>query len=267
MTATLLDQASEQLGTALPRLLGALLLLILGLLAARVLARLARRALTRLGLDRVVERWGLPDTLERAGLGRSLSRLVGVALRLALSVVVVFAALSLLGLQFLSASLNEGILFIPRLITALLLVLVGVVVAALVRQWLERGSVQMNLPIAIGPTAQIVLVGLFGLTAANQVGISIVPLLTVALIAFLTVAITLALAFGLGSREVARSLSAARYARADFEVGQTVRVADARGTIVRIDSAATTLQDGEEFIRVPNHLLVEHVVVREAGDV
>lgn len=265
--ATVLDEAGNQLGGFIPRIGGALLLLVVGIILAWVVARLLRRGLRMAGLDSTAERYGVADVLERAGLGRSLSRLVGVALRLALSVVVVFAALSLLGLQFLSASLNEGILFIPRLITALLIVLVGVVVAALVRQWLERGSVQMNLPIAIGPTAQIVLVALFGLTAANQVGISIVPLLTVALIAFLTVAITLALAFGLGSREVARSLSAARYARADFEVGQTVRVADARGTIVRIDSAATTLQDGEEFIRVPNHLLVEHVVVREAGDV
>lgn len=267
MTATLLDQASDQLGTALPRVVGALLLLVVGVLVARLLGRLVRKALAGLGLDRAVERWRLPDTLERAGLGRSLSRLVGMAVRLSLTVVAVFAALSLLGLEFLSASLNEGVLFIPRLITALVIVLAGVVAAALVREWLERSSAQMDLPVAIGPVVQVVLIALFGLTAATQVGISIAPLLTIMLIAVMAVAATLALAFGLGSREVARSLSAARYARADFEVGQTVRIGDVRGTIVRIDSAATILQSGEEVIRVPNHLLVERVVVREGGEV
>jgi small-conductance mechanosensitive channel len=87
-------------------------------------------------------------------------------------------------------------------------------------------------------------------------------ILTVALIALTA---TLALAFGLGAREIARSLSAARYARADFAVGQTVRIGDLRGTIERIDSAATHLRTPTELVRVPNHLLIEGVVRVEDG--
>ena len=265
--ATILDTASDQLGSALPRVAAALLLLVAGVIVARIAGRLVRKALIGLGLDSAVERWHLPATLERAGLGRSLARIVGVVVRISLTVVVVFAALSLLGLAFLSESLNEGVLFIPRLITALALLLAGVVLAALARNWVDRASMQMDLPIAIGPVVQVVVVVLFGLTAANQVGIAIAPLLTIVLIALAAVAATLAIAFGFGAQEVARSLSAARYARADFAVGQTIRVDDLRGTIVRIDSAATTLQAGAETVRVPNSLLVERIVVREDGDV
>ena len=74
---------------------------------------------------------------------------------------------------------------------------------------------------------------------------------------------TVALAFGLGSREIARSLSAARYARADFSVGETVRVGELRGRIERIDSAATVLRVGDDRIRVPNRVLIEGVVTVE----
>ena len=77
-------------------------------------------------------------------------------------------------------------------------------------------------------------------------------------------AFTLALAFGLGAREIARSLTSGRYARADFEVGQTIRVGDVRGEIVSIEPAATTLKAGDETIRVPNSLLVERMVFVEA---
>ena len=79
-------------------------------------------------------------------------------------------------------------------------------------------------------------------------------------------ALTLALAFGLGAREMARSLTSGRYARADFEVGQTIRVGDVRGEIVSIEAAATTLKAGNETIRVPNSLLVERMVVVEAAE-
>ena len=66
-------------------------------------------------------------------------------------------------------------------------------------------------------------------------------------------------------REMARSLTSGRYARADFAVGQTIRVGDVRGEIVSIESAATTLRSGSETIRIPNSLLVERMVFVEGG--
>jgi hypothetical protein len=266
MIASVVERAGDQLGDFLPRLGGALLLLVIGLLVAIVLGRLTRRALVRAGLDRFADRSGTSELLAQAGLGSSLAALIGTAVRLTIVVVVTFAAMTLLGLEFLSDSLNEGILFIPRLLAALALVLIGVVLAAFLRAWLERTSGQLDFPVAIGPVVQVLVIVLFGLCAAAQVGVTVAPLTAVAVVLLGAIAITLTLAFGLGAREIARSLTSARYARADFEVGQTIRVGDMRGRIVRIDGAATTLEAGAETIRIPNSLLVERIVVVEAAD-
>jgi hypothetical protein len=263
MTATVVDRAGDQLGNFLPRLGGALLLLVVGLLAAIIVGRLVRAALVRAGVDRFAERTGTDTLLGQAGLGSSLSALVGTAVRLSIVVVAVFASLTLLGLEFLSDSLNEGILFIPRLLTALALVLVGIVLAAFLRAWMERTSTQLDFPLAIGPDVQVLVIVVFALCAAAQAGVAVGTLTALALVLLGAIAATLALAFGLGSREIARSLSSGRYARADFEVGQTIRLDDLRGTIVRIDGAATTLESDGETIRVPNNLLVERVVIVE----
>jgi hypothetical protein len=263
MTGAIYDRAGDQLGEFLPRLGGALALFLVGLLAAIVLGRIARTALVRLGVDRFAERTGTKEMLARAGLGESLAGLVGTAVRVSVVIVALFAALSLLGFEFLSDSLNAGILFIPRLLVALALVLIGLVLGAFVRAWLERTSAQVDFPIAIGTVAQVIVIAIFGLCAAAQAGVATAPLTALALLLVGAVAITFALAFGLGSREVARSLSSGRYVRADFEVGQTIRIDDLRGTIVRMDGAATTLRTGAETVRVPNHLLVERVVVVE----
>ena len=266
MIASVVDRAGEQLGDFLPRLGGALILLVAGLLIAALLGRLVRAALDRAGLDRLAERLGAGETLTRAGLGTSVSRLAGVAVRLSISVIAVFSALSLLGLEFLSDSLNQGILYIPRLLSAMVLVLLGLILGALARVWVERTAAQMDFPVALGPVVQAVIVVLAVLCAAVQLGIAIGTVTALVQIILAAVGLTVALAFGLGGRELGRALSATRYARADFAVGQTIRVGDLRGTIARIDSAATTLTAGAERIRIPNNVLVEGVVIVEEGD-
>jgi small-conductance mechanosensitive channel len=266
MIATVVGRAGDQLGQFLPRMGGALVLLVAGLLIAGILGRLTRKALERAGLDRLAERAGANELLGRGGLGGSLSGLVATAVRLTIIVVACFAALTLLGLAFLSDSLNQAILFIPRLVVALVLVLIGIVIGALARAWVDRTTAQLDFPVAIGPVVQVVVVVLFGLCAAAQAGVSVAPLVVVALLVLGTIAVTLALAFGLGAREVARSLTSARYARADFRAGQTIRVGDLRGEIVRIDGAATTLKSGKDTIRIPNSMLVERVVIVEGAE-
>jgi small-conductance mechanosensitive channel len=261
--ATVLDEAGNQLGGFIPRLGGALLLLLVGIIVARVFARLLRRGLRMAGLDSASERWGVADVLERAGLGRSLSHVISVAVRISLTVVVVFAALSLLGLQFLSQSLNEGVLFLPKVLAALALVLIGVVLAAFVRDRVDRTATQWDLPVPLGPVAQGVVLAIFFITAAAQLTISTVLLMVLVAIFLAAVAAPFAIAFGLGGRDVARSLSAGRYVRAAFDEGQVIRVDDIRGRVERIEPSATVLRTDTEKIRVPNHVLIERTVVIE----
>jgi small-conductance mechanosensitive channel len=261
--ATVLDEAGNQLGGFIPRLGGALVLLVVGIIVAWVVARLLRRGLRMAGLDSTAERYGVADVLERAGLGRSLSHVLAVAVRISLTVVVVFAALSLLGLQFLSRSLNEGVLFLPKVLAALALVLIGVVLAAFVRDRVDRTATQWDLPIPIGPVAQGVVLAIFIITAAAQLTISIALLMVLVAILLAAAAAPVALAFGLGGRDVARSLSAGRYVRAAFDEGQVIRVDDIRGRVERIEPSATVLRSGTETIRVPNHVLIDRTVVIE----
>ena len=262
----LVNNGIETLGEALPRIGGALLLLALGLLVARLAGRFARRALNALGVDDLAERFGVHEVLARVGIERPLSRLMGRVVRLSLSVVVVFAAVSLLGLAALSSSLNAVLLFLPKLFVALALVVAGAIVAQLVGDRVERLATQMALGPAIGRIVQAAIFAIFLVTAIAQLGISTELLTALVGITFVAAALTVALAFGLGSREVARQVSAGRYVGAAFDVGQTITVDGIRGEIVALENAATVLrrEDGQT-LRVPNHLLLESVVALHDG--
>jgi small-conductance mechanosensitive channel len=264
--ADILSRAGDTLGDFLPQLGGALALLVIGLLAARLIGALVRRALTRARLDELAERWHVDDTLERAGLRTSLAGLCGAVVRIVLSVVVVFAALTLLGLEPLSQSLNEAVLFLPRLIVALVLVLAGILLSGLVRERVDRLTYQMDFPVPLGQLAQIATLAIFAIMAAVQIGVSAGILIVVIAIILAGVAATFAIAFGLGGREVARALNAGRFVRGAYDIGQTIEVGDLRGQIVAIEPDATVLgTDDNRRIRVPNHMLLESVVTIGGG--
>ena len=263
---TLLDTAQEELGGFLPRLGGALVLLIVGLVIAALLGRLTRRALQKLGADTLAERWGIHRVLERAGLGQSISKLLGRALRIALSLIVILAALSLTGLQFLSVALNQAVLFLPKVLAAGALLLAGVVLGGFAREWVDRLAYQMDLPLPLGRVAQVVVVGVFAITAAAQVAVSTAILMVLVALLVAAIGATFALAFGLGGREVARELSAGRYLRTAYQTGQVISFGDVHGRIESIDTAATVLRTENGTVRVPNNLLLGSVVTVHEAD-
>jgi small-conductance mechanosensitive channel len=262
---TVLDRAGETLGGYLPRLGGALVLLLVGLLVAALLRRLIERGLRAAGFDDFGERWGAHDVLERFGMRRSLSRLVARAVRLAVVIVVLFAALSLLGLAFLSEALNAGILFLPRLFVALALLLVGMILSEMARGQVDRLAGQMDIPGPVGTLAQAVVLALFAVTALAQLGIPTQVLLLLAAILLSAAGLMFALAFGIGGREMAREVSARRYVEAAFDLGQEITVNGHRGRIAAIESTCTVLETGPgERVRVPNSQLIASPVTEHA---
>lgn len=255
--ATILGRAGDSLGGYLPRLGGALLLLVVGLLFAALIRRALVKLLQAAKVDELGERWGVHDILESLGLERSLSALIARAVRIAIVVVVVFAALSLLGLEFLSDSLNAVILFLPRVFVALALLVAGIAIGQVVRRQVDRLAGQMDIPGPVGALAEALILGVFAVTALAQLGIPTQVLLLLAAILLGAVALTLALAFGIGGRDTAREVSARRYVEGAYEVGEEITVNGSRGRISAIEATGTVLQtDGGDRVRIPNSQLV-----------
>ena len=265
IVATILDRAGDSLGGYLPRLGGALLLLIAGLVVAALIRRLLVKLLRAAGVDDLGERWGVHDVLENVGLGRSLSTQVARAVRIAIVFVVVFAALSLVGLAFLSESLNQAILFLPRLFVALALLVAGIVIGQVARRQVDRLAQQMDIPGPVGALTETVVLGVFAVTALAQLGIPTQVLLLLAAILLGAIALTLALAFGIGGREMAREVSARRYVEGSFNVGEEVSVGGERGRIAAIEATGTVLEtSGGDRVRIPNSQLVASIVTLHA---
>jgi small-conductance mechanosensitive channel len=262
LPASVLDSALDGIGGFLPNLAGAIVVLVIGLIAARIVTKVVRKILQTAGIDKMGERWGVHDALGRVGLGSSLSGLIAGLVRFLLLFVVIVLAVSILGLPALDEALNEAILFLPRLVVGLAILMLAVVAGNTVREKVDRIAQQMDLHGPLGLAAQIAVIGVGTIVAVAMMGIPTLFLVLLATTLVAGVALTAALAFGLGSRDVVGQLAAGRYLSEAIQPGRLVKVGDIEGEVIATEGAATTIRTGEgELTRVPNRMLLDAVVV------
>ena len=90
-----------------------------------------------------------------------------------------------------------------------------------------------------------------GLVAVEQLGIDVSLLTTLILIVLSALFGGAALAFGLGGRDWVANVLSAHYVSRLYQVGQTIRVSDVEGRIVRITETVVILETADGEVAVP----------------
>lgn len=252
----------QRLQPYLVRLLSAAALLLLGSVIGRFLESGTRRA-AQAAMDRLGRRGVGSAAVSAANLARSVSVLGGRFVYWLIFLLFAAAAIEVLGLPIVSRAVEQLAAYLPNAITALVIVLVGIVVGSLAGGATAAAAASRGVryAAAVGRAVQATLVLLATLIGLEQVGIHgelVVVLLAVVIGTMLGGA---ALAFGLGARTAVSNIVAAYYVNQNYRVGQTVRVGGVEGRIVRTTSTAVVLDTKEGQVQVPAHLFSEQASV------
>jgi hypothetical protein len=210
-----LTELGDLLASLLPRLLVMLVLVAIGLaggwLARAVVSRVARAV----GLDRHGERWGLAPALRRSGIFRPPSEVLGALAFWALFVLFASAGIDSLGFPGAPRATAFLLAFLPPLFAAVLIVVVGLLVANFLSQGLLIAAVNAGVPEArlLARAVQWGVLLFAVATALTHLGVGKEMVLLGFGITFGGLVFALALAFGLGGRTVARDILARRLRR------------------------------------------------------
>lgn len=250
LRATLADITSSA-RVFLPNFLGAVALLLGGWLLARLLQRLGTRLTRR--FDAFARRSNVDGALQRIGVQRPLSELIGGFVFWTVFLFFVAGATEALGLAVLSTWLTGVAFFVPRIAAAILVLLAGSLVANFVRDAIRTASATANVAYgeALAQVVRTVLIAVAVLIAVNELGID-VTILTVALGVVLGATFGgVALAFGLGARTAVSNIIGSHYLRQLLRVGQTVRFGAVQGEIEAITPTAVVLKTADGRVIVP----------------
>ena len=213
---TFLDrlQASfADLGALLPALVGALVILFAGYLLARLVQRGAERILRRVRLNQMLERGGVMQAVERSGSHMNPTRVVSNLLFWFVMFAVLLVAANALGLESLAVVFSELVGYIPSVIAAVVIVIVGSVLGEFVGGLIlaSAGGLHGGLTMARVGRGGVIMIAVF--MALQQLGVAPNIVTTAFAILFGAVAFALALSFGLGNRDLAGEVTRAWYER------------------------------------------------------
>lgn len=251
----------SKLAEFLPNLLGALVILLVGWLIAALARKLTATLLGRIGFDALVEKIGLGRLLARTD--KTGSYLVATLVFWFFVLTFLASASESLGLDNISATLTSFVAYLPNVLAALILVVVGTVLAGFVKNVVAVGAENMGLEFGapLSNLAYAVVLIVIASLAASQLQVQTELVNGLVMIAFIATAGAIALALGLGTRDIAKQVIAGVYARDLYEPGVELCVGEDSGVLIEVGATTTILQreDGQRIF-VPNDKLNEVVV-------
>lgn len=258
-----LTRSIDNVVNFIPALINGLIVLAIGYAIAWIVRWLLATILRHIGFDPLVERTGITGSLRGIGIQTPLSTIIAQTVFLLLLLSFLITATELMGLTAVTQLLQSLLNFVPSMIAAAIIFLLGGIVASfagnLVTTMARGGG--LNYAARLGQVVRV-LVSLFVVVLAlGALKVDTALLVTAITIGIAAFGLALGLALGLGARGMVHHVLAGYYLRQRFPVGQQVATENAQGEVRGIGGVNTVLatQEGEALV-VPNGLLLESLV-------
>ena len=189
----------------LPTLLAVIVVLVVGWMVAALLQKAVTRFLKLARLDTISEKAGIANVLLKGDISLTLSEIIGTLVYWLFVLVVILAAVNLLHLTQAGLLLNEVILYIPRVIAALLILVLGIFLASVLATTVRTTAANSGVSQAkgLGRLTQVIVVVFTVIQALGQLQIDVSILNLVIRAAVGSLALGLAIALGLGCQGIA----------------------------------------------------------------
>ena len=211
---TLLSLLNEVL-LYMPKVISAAIILIIGYIIARIVRGALTRGLRLVHFDQLADRAGISGMLQRAGVRMDAARLLATIVFWWIFLMFIENALNALALPTITAYLNAILGYLPRVFAAVLIVLVGALIANVVAGAIRGATAETGLT-ASGLLASLakwfILLFTF-LTAVTELDVAQSMIFILFACAVGMVALAGGLAFGLGGREMAAQILNNWYSR------------------------------------------------------
>lgn len=202
------QQFLNEIAIALPKIIGALIILIIGWIIAKLLKRLFVKLLRLARFNFLTEKSGIEKFLKEGGVKTDSIEVLGTLLYWIIMLIVIMATLNSLNLTAASALFNEIMLYIPNIVVAIVILIIGIYLARMVSQIVLTSlkSMQDKTSHLISQISYVVIIIMTIFLTLGQLNIAQNIVSSAFQIVFGAICLALALAFGLGGREKASEI-------------------------------------------------------------
>ena len=243
MTDALKDMVSKFANTV-PNVFMALIIFLIGYIVSKVAAKIIKTSLSKIGIDSLGEKLNEIDIVQKANIDFKISDVTSKIFYYFLMLFFAVAATSVLGIPEISDLVSDIFKFIPNLIVALIILVIGTLLADLLRNGVGTALKSLGIP-----SAGLISSGLFYFIFINVVilALSQAKINTDFLSQNISIVIggivaAFALAYGLASRDVMGNMVASFYTGDRFKIGDNITLDGVTGTVADVDKSTLTIK-------------------------
>ena len=201
-----LQQGFDAFFAFLPNLLAFLVILVVGYFVAKIVKTIVSKGLEKLGMDKALHESDAGQYVERVSPGASPSKGIGQVVFYLVFAFFFFSAIGALQIPALTTFMNQVLAFLPNVIAAIAIFVIAAVVAGAVGAGVAKLMGDTPTGKIVGTVAPAIILVIASFMVLEQLNIA-PEIVRIAFAATMgALALGLALAFGLGGRDVASRL-------------------------------------------------------------
>lgn len=251
--------------TFLPDLIVATIFLLVGWLVASMVKRFLNKFLIKIGFNTFLDKLGLDTLLKKMEVSVTGSQVVATIVSTFFLLIFLLAALDIVGLTVLSGLIDTLVLFLPKLLASLAVLLSGFFVAQIVFNGVKIAAKNTGIDYgrSVAEVCRGIIIVITVSLSITQLDIDVSLLNNIMTVIIASVGLAAAISLGIGTKSMAQEIVAGVYLREMYQVGDNIEVKDIKGTLASIGSVASKVMgEGESMTTVPNTFLLANKVTK-----
>lgn len=236
-----------------PNVFMALVIFLVGYIVAKIIAKVLKKTLKNIGIDSIGEKLNEVDIVQKANIDIKISDIASKVMYYIVLLFFTVASTSVLGIPEISNLVSDIFTFVPNLIVALIVLILGTLLADALRKFLATALTSLGIASA-GLISSFLFYFLFiniVILALSQAKIDTSFLSQNISIIIAGIVAAFAIGYGLASKDVMANMVASFYSKDQFEPGQKITIDGITGVVTSVSKSSLEITTDNGRVQIP----------------
>lgn len=240
-----------------------IIILLVGYVAGKITKIVVTKILSVAGLKRITAKTWTEEVLKVTGYKGNIVDFIGDLIKWSVYIVTLAVVVQVLGFASVANIFNQIIIFVPRIIVAILIVVIGFIVADFFGKVFEEGMGRIFkddiLSRFSGGIVKYSIAMIALIIALSMIGLDVNALL----ILFSAMLLIIVIVTGMGLKDLIPNFTAGIHVKNILKVGDRVKFRNYSGIVEGINPYSVDLRVNRKTVTIPNSILIKEPIEKE----
>ncbi|MFZ1749212.1 MAG: mechanosensitive ion channel domain-containing protein [Saprospiraceae bacterium] len=252
---------------SIPKFVTAAIIVLVGMMLSKMIKKIIIKSLEKFGIDALGSKLNEIDIIANNNIEVKLSNIAGKIVYYMLMLIFIMTAVGVLDMPVLADLIQDFIKFVPNLIAAFVILIVGLLIADTVKNIVSTTCKSLGMPSAniISSFVFYFIVINIIIVALSQAQINTEFFAQNISIIIAGGVLAFSIGYGFASKDLVASFLASYYTKDKLNIGDKVTLNGVTGNITNVDKSSVTVTSGTKDVIIPlNKILQDNIEIHRS---